>query len=912
MTSVTQKIPNFAGGISQQPDELMPQGSVRDAVNVVPDVTDGLRKRTGSRLINPLLTDQEGTWFNFDYAPGLKFIGKVGLDGRVNMFYAQDGQPAPVFYQNFDPNTDTAGSLIESQFPGCDQAAVTAKRNLYKDKAVEKSAVERQYNVAISESRVVESQEYFEAHEGYYKGDVWYPPIITQGYAEYSDGKIFSFPQPDEGWTARKGQYKFTSFVGAELAEDTVGIEDRERVDVYEYVWERSVGGADQQTIDDLKAQLDTLSDEIKVLYDDYAAELAKCGYPQPGEETPELKETFGDVLLKYLEHEKGGQLRVLSVGDTVFFTNPNQNALMLEGSARPERPNENFIEIIQAAAAKVYAVELVTPDSGPTPFSVVTGVSITNAKFRTDGSDGCNLVGTERETFEQGDKKNLDLTLTVTGSAGLDGDDDPECNYIATIDINNGGTGWVVGDAVTMNVQGRDYVITVTEVKTKFTSQGKPITPAQTPSDGQVVEASDILANLAAEIEKEDGFQTTIVGNGIHITNTDPDAVFTFATPEGQLMRITTTEVNNIAELPSQCVDGYLAKVINSDSEFDDYWVEFETEYGDVNGPGAWVETVGPGYNKVINPATMPHKMVRNAGGLFIVSPISWEPRNIGDDISNPLPSFLSRTGKGDFRQINAMAFFRNRLCMLSGDRVICSQPGDYFNFWRSTALTLSDSDPIDLQAGSTATTFNSVFESAIEIAEGLLCFSNSEQHVLSTDSEVFGPRTARFSRVGTYRYRGPKVSRRKSPSDGTTFWSKTGTEPISLGNSIAFLHDSGLHSTMLEMYNIGRAQEATVNDLTKPIPRYLPFGINSIADSKDNNIIALTVEGTQDVWVYRYFDDDQERKQSAWFRWTTLGKMLFQCIMDDVYWYVSIGTSSNKGFLRMSETLYHYNVLT
>ena len=100
-----------------------------------------------------------------------------------------------------------------------------------------------------------------------------------------------------------------------------------------------------------------------------------------------------------------------------------------------------------------------------------------------------------------------------------------------------------------------------------------------------------------------------------------------------------------------------------------------------------------------------------------------------------------------------------------------------------------------------------------------------------------------------------------------------------------------------MLEMYNIGRTQEANVNDLTKPIPRYLPFGINSIADSKDNNIIALTVEGSQDVWVYRYFDNDQQRQQSAWFRWTTLGKMLYQCIMDDVYWYVSVGTSSSAG---------------
>ena len=211
-------------------------------------------------------------------------------------------------------------------------------------------------------------------------------------------------------------------------------------------------------------------------------------------------------------------------------------------------------------------------------------------------------------------------------------------------------------------------------------------------------------------------------------------------------------------------------------------------------------------------------------------------------------------------------------------------------------SALTIADNDPVDIAAGSTSTSANAALESSIEISEGLLCFSNAEQHVLSTDSELFGPRTARFARVGTYRYRGPNVSRRVR-SDGSKYWSKTGTEPISLGNSIAFLHESGLHTTMLEMYNIGRTQEANVNDLTKPIPRYLPFGINSIADSKDNNIIALTVEGSQDVWVYRYFDNDQQRQQSAWFRWTTLGKMLYQCIMDDVYWYVSVGTSSSAG---------------
>ena len=44
MATITQTIPNYALGISEQPDEQKLPGQVRDAVNVVPDITDGLTK----------------------------------------------------------------------------------------------------------------------------------------------------------------------------------------------------------------------------------------------------------------------------------------------------------------------------------------------------------------------------------------------------------------------------------------------------------------------------------------------------------------------------------------------------------------------------------------------------------------------------------------------------------------------------------------------------------------------------------------------------------------------------------------------------------------------------------------------------------------------------------------------------
>ena len=52
MASITQTIPNFIGGISQQPDQLKFPGQVTEVVNAIPDITRGLYKRPGAKRIN--------------------------------------------------------------------------------------------------------------------------------------------------------------------------------------------------------------------------------------------------------------------------------------------------------------------------------------------------------------------------------------------------------------------------------------------------------------------------------------------------------------------------------------------------------------------------------------------------------------------------------------------------------------------------------------------------------------------------------------------------------------------------------------------------------------------------------------------------------------------------------------------
>ena len=155
-------------------------------------------------------------------------------------------------------------------------------------------------------------------------------------------------------------------------------------------------------------------------------------------------------------------QIRTLTVGDTTFLVNPKEPVQYIESSFT-KRPTQNFIELTQIAPGKVYSLELITEQSTAEPFTVVTKVAVNNGKF-TDGDGACILQGTDRKTFTQGDKKNLDVRLTVTGYPKQDSDDDEVnyvCEYTADLEIFNGGTGWQVGDTFVfedLGGTGEDY----------------------------------------------------------------------------------------------------------------------------------------------------------------------------------------------------------------------------------------------------------------------------------------------------------------------------------------------------------------------------------------------------------------------------------------------------------------------
>jgi hypothetical protein len=219
------------------------------------------------------------------------------------------------------------------------------------------------------------------------------------------------------------------------------------------------------------------------------------------------------------------------------------------------------------------------------------------------------------------------------------------------------------------------------------------------------------------------------------------------------------------------------------------------------------------------------------------------WKPREVGDNETNPLPSFVGFP-------VDSISFFKNRIVFTSRQNVICSQAGDYFNFFASTVITIVDNDPIDLSAGSTKPIR---LTEALATSSGLLLFGDNGQYILQTTTESFSPKTAEINLLANY----------------SLF---ENVSPIDIGNSVLFMEENAKSSAVYEMavsVNIGG--KPAIIELTRLIPTYIPSAVYQFKVSQAANTVALVSrQDPTEIYLYRYFQNGDTRI-SGWFRWTT-----------------------------------------
>jgi hypothetical protein len=237
------------------------------------------------------------------------------------------------------------------------------------------------------------------------------------------------------------------------------------------------------------------------------------------------------------------------------------------------------------------------------------------------------------------------------------------------------------------------------------------------------------------------------------------------------------------------------------------------------------------------------------------------WKPRTVGDAITSPMPSFVGRS-------IDGISFFKNRLVLTSRENVICSQAGDYFSFFASTAITIIASDPVDLSASSLRPIR---LKHAIPAPTGLVLFGDNAQYFLTTTTEAFAPNTAEINLLSSY-----------NQSDTIA--------PIDIGPSLVFIEQGAKSTTVFEMDlgdNIGG--KPRVSELTRFLPNYVPAAITNLKISQSAGTLAMSSkQDTRSLYLYRFLQAGETRV-SSWFKWILPGTIEHFDFYQDIMFVVT-----------------------
>jgi hypothetical protein len=215
----------------------------------------------------------------------------------------------------------------------------------------------------------------------------------------------------------------------------------------------------------------------------------------------------------------------------------------------------------------------------------------------------------------------------------------------------------------------------------------------------------------------------------------------------------------------------------------------------------------------------------------------------------------------------IDTISFYKNRIVFTSRQNVICSQAGDYFNFFASTVITIVDSDPIDLSA-STLKPIR--LKHAIAAPQGLLLFGDNAQLLLSTTTEAFSPKTAEVNLLSTL-----------SQTDRIA--------PLDIGSSYMFLEEGEKASSIYEMILDGGNGKPANIELTRFIPTYIPSAVLDMQVSQSAGTMAiLSKQELSSLYLYRWFQNGETRI-SGWFRWMLPGTIEFFTFDHDILFVVT-----------------------
>ena len=766
MANITQTIPNLTQGISQQPDEYKIPGQVKDMVNALPDVSQGLLKRPAGKFVASLSdgtknSSSNGRWFHYYRDENEQYIGQIHRDGTVRIWDCLTGNEKNV--------VNAIGNQNYLTHTG-DEDIQTLTLN--------------DFTYLNNRTKTVEM-------------DTTTEPDINFKKEIFVELKSISYAK----------QYALNLFDNT--ATSTVTTATRINVEL--------VNSSNNYC--DSNGFMRT------------HATRGNSGFARCDTDAGDGRDAFAP-----------------NVGTRIFSVDSGKT-LVDEGAMGGTLANGNISD-------RSYSYQ----------------VNVNN-----NSSAG---------------RKNLYFRIATTGQSvpytegsGSDQTTVYQARYTTTFDLLHGGEGWQKNDFFYVFMKDGYYKVTIEEISTSVVQANLALVrPQPTPFDTETtITAESILGDIRSQLISEgiSANDIQIIGTGLHIKQS---SVFNASTPVGELLNVVAGKVNDVGDLPSQCKNGMVVEVVNSAAEEDNHYVKFFGN-NDRDGEGTWEECAKPGRKIRLKRSTMPVLLIRTADSNFRLTELDgsnytiagqqysvpqWDDALVGDDITNPEPSFVGK-------EINKMLFFRNRFTILADENIVMSRPGDFTNFFGKSAIQLVASDPVDIAASSE---YPAILFDGIQVNTGLVLFSKNQQFMLTTDSDVFSPTTAKINALSSYNF-------------------NFATNPISLGTTVGFLDNAGKFSRFFEMAQVQREGEPEVIEQSAVVSRLFEKDLKLISNSRENSVIFFSEEDTTTLYGYRYFDNIRERKLAAWFKWTLTGNIQYHCMQDD-FLYVVVRNNGKDQLLK------------
>jgi hypothetical protein len=744
MASINQRIPNFLGGVSQQPDKIKFPGQLRVCDNAVPDITFGLRKRPPAEFVGTLTNaNTSGHWYEILRDGDEKYIVQITPSNSgsmpIRVWDLADGTEKSL--------TNSSGDSIFSYLAGATSPyAVTTIQD---------------YTLIANPNKVVGT---------------------TGTTAAPIDNGNYSYARLDT--VAYNTEYIL--YTGTAPSPNTFYRVTSVKVD-------RIVGGSAQGP-------------------------------------------TFDD---SNVNQSKSGTLTWSFSGGSAVSTSGASNCENIEGSLQVN--GNSYIE------------------------------------SNTANYDG---TGTEVSDF-------LGYTQNY------------RVRYTATVTLSDGGLiketnkTTAEGKFIDVTMEGETYRISVEAVEPVTTYEGvSGIAYFKTPKnpDNGTISMASILNGLATAVNSSlANVDAEVIGSGLYLDGTAADGVNFLGGAVNENMSVIGQKAQDITRLPAMNKHGYVAQISNTaDLDTDDYYVKFEANNG-TSGAGSYEETVRPhnfagtGADQEmklgLDPATMPHALINNRNGTFTFAKLDlatansqnnenyWKNREVGDNNSNPFPSFEGST-------IQEMFFHRNRLGLISGENVVMSQPGSYFNLFIVSAISASDDNPIDITVSDVKPAF---INHVLPIQKGMMMFSDSGQFLLFTESDIFSPKTVRLKKVASYE------------CDQTI-------QPVDLGTSVLFTSNVSAYARAFEATVIDDDTPPNILEQTRVVPEFLPKDITKSTNSTSIGITTYGKKGDSTVYHYKYYNAGNNREQSAWYSWTLTGTMQHMLYTGGSFFTVTLHDGSYK----------------